>query len=62
MTSKHYDETPEHLWEGKGPGRNADGTHRRDSTHRRSRGSEEWAKPRPRATARATRTVRKTYQ
>lgn len=32
MTSKHCDETPEHLWEGKGPSRNADGSHRRDST------------------------------
>lgn len=32
MAIKHYDETPEHLWEGKGPSRNADGSHRRDST------------------------------
>lgn len=32
MAIKHYDETPEHLWEGKGPSRNGDGSHRRDST------------------------------
>lgn len=32
MAIKHCDETPEHLWEGKGPSRNADGSHQRDST------------------------------
>lgn len=31
MATDYY-ETPEHLWEGKGPGRNADGSPRRDST------------------------------
>lgn len=31
MSTSYY-ELPEHLWEGKGPGRNEDGSPRRDST------------------------------
>ena len=31
MATDYY-ETPEHLWEGQGPSRNADGSPRRDST------------------------------
>lgn len=31
MGTDHY-ETPEHLWEGKGPSRNKDGSPRRNST------------------------------
>jgi hypothetical protein len=35
MSSSHY-ETPERLWDGKGPSRNKDGSPRRDSTQSES--------------------------
>lgn len=60
MAIKHYDETPEHLWEARGLAETETVHIAATPPRRKSCGSGESAKPWLRAPLRAPRTVRKT--